>query len=71
MRLQDGRYWLCQGSSRGCTGVYTVSGNNIDLHGYFRARWSLRNGELSFTDIMAPDDGDNIFFGTKPWRKIG
>jgi TRAP-type C4-dicarboxylate transport system substrate-binding protein len=71
MRLQDGRYSFCKGSSRGCAGVYTVLGDNIDLRGYFRARWSLRNGELSFTDIVAPDGGDNVFFGTKPWRKIG
>jgi hypothetical protein len=48
-----------------------VSGNNISLHEYFRAHRSLRDGELSFTDVISPDDGDKVFFGTKPWRRIG
>jgi len=71
MRLRDGRYSFCEARGSGCTGIYTVSGTNIYLHRYFRARWSLRNGELSFTDVISPDDGDKIFFGAKPWKKIG
>ena len=71
MRLRNGHYMFCQGGSRGCIGIYTVSGNTVYLHGYFRARWSLRNGELSFTDVISPDEGDKAFFGAKPWRKIG
>ena len=71
MRLRDGRYSFCQAPPSSCTGIYTVSGNNIYLHRYFRARWSLRNGELSFTDLISADDGDKVFFGAKPWKKIG
>jgi TRAP-type C4-dicarboxylate transport system substrate-binding protein len=69
MTLRDGRYSFCQGPN--CTGIYTVSGDTVYLRRYFRARWSVRNGELSFTDVISPDEGDKVFFGAKPWKKIG
>ena len=71
MRLRDGRFSFCQAPPPSCTGTYTVSGTTIYLQRYFRAHWSLRGGELSFTDVVSADNGDRVFFGSKPWRKIG
>ncbi|HET6548855.1 MAG TPA: TRAP transporter substrate-binding protein DctP [Solirubrobacter sp.] len=40
----------------------------------FSAAWTLRGGELRFTDVRS-GDGDEVFaraaWGVKPWRKIG
>lgn len=71
MMLRDGRYSFCQGPAPSCTGIYTLSRNTVYLRRYFRARWSLRSGELNFTDVISPDEGDKVFFGAKPWKKIG
>ena len=80
-RLEDTRTTESQPdpSIGGCTGKYRLSGDKFifawdpdsDCTGDFTAKWRLSDGELSFTDIRTPERLDEIFWGVRPFRKIG
>jgi TRAP-type C4-dicarboxylate transport system substrate-binding protein len=68
-----------------CQGDLTYSGDrvefiedsepecgNVTRGSLFNARWSLKKGELSFTDFQsAKDESLEVLFGSEPWKKIG
>jgi TRAP-type C4-dicarboxylate transport system substrate-binding protein len=69
------------GEILGCGGSYTSTGQTISVRwtdgncsGGFFATWSLRDGELRFTDITGMSAAETavvrVTFGAKPFRKI-
>jgi len=75
MTLRGGRLQIVI-SPPVCHGTYAVSGNRVSIkqgpgcQGVVVATWSLRNGFLRFRVSKATDPGDEIVWGTKPWKKI-
>jgi TRAP-type C4-dicarboxylate transport system substrate-binding protein len=59
-----------------CGGTYTTNGNAIsialavDCQGTTTGRWSLHGDLLRLSVEHATDPGDEILFGSKPWKKI-
>jgi hypothetical protein len=76
MTLRSGRLQIVS-SPPVCHGTYSVSGNRVSIkqgpgcQGVVVATWSLRSGLLRFHVSKATDPGDEIAWGTKPWKKIG
>jgi TRAP-type C4-dicarboxylate transport system substrate-binding protein len=61
-----------------CPGTYSVSGSTLSIlehppkcQGLIVASWSVSNGKLLLRVSKATDPGDEIFWGRKPWTKIG
>ncbi len=64
-----------------CRGRYVVAGKifSIDFNvptcpggaGSSEAIWFRHGNQLRFSRIRAADSGDEIFWGHKPWLKIG
>jgi hypothetical protein len=62
-----------------CEGSYELSGDTItfawdpdgECHGDFTATWRLTDGELHFTNIRTRERLDEIYWGVRPFRKIG
>jgi hypothetical protein len=76
MTLRGGRLQIVS-SPPVCHGTYSVSGNRVSIkqgpgcQGVVVAMWSLRSGLLRLHVSKATDPGDEIAWGTKPWRRIG
>ena len=76
MTLRGGRLRIVS-SPPVCHGSYTVSGDRLSIkqgpgcQGIVVATWSLHNGLLRLHVSKATDRGDEIAWGTKPWKKIG
>jgi hypothetical protein len=83
LTLRDGRYLIRFSDPSGpdCRGTYKVAGKIFSLNfhvptcpggvGAITASWSLAHGELRFRQVQATDAGDAVFWGAKPWKKIG
>ena len=75
MTLRGGRLQIVS-SPPVCHGTYAVSGDRISIkqgpgcQGVVVAHWSLRSGFLRLHVSKATDAGDEIAWGTKPWKKI-
>lgn len=62
-----------------CEGSYTLSGDTFTFtwdpdggcSGDFTATWRLSDGELRFTNIRTPELLDKLYWGVRPFRKIG
>jgi TRAP-type C4-dicarboxylate transport system substrate-binding protein len=69
-----------------CRGSYSVAAGRVKVHAdvagcgegsgfdIFTARWSVRGGELRLSDIVSGEGTDafaRVYWGGKPWRKIG
>lgn len=39
--------------------------------GHFTAGWQLSDGELQFTNIRTAERVDEVYWGVRPFRKIG
>ena len=79
LSLKDGhyRFHLVNYAPSDCYGPYTVSGQNVrfDLNvpfctGSVVATWALSNGQLRLR-VTNGDGGDEVYWGSKPWKKIG
>ena len=76
MTLRGGRLQIVS-SPPVCHGTYSVSANRVSIkqgpgcQGVVVATWSLRSGLLRLHVSKATDRGDEIAWGTKPWKKIG
>src|SRR5438034_857469 len=76
--LQHGTFTLDFGTPPDCLGTYAVSGSILSAtlttqcHGFFVARWSLGGGLLRLHVTRTDDPMDEpVFWGGKPWKKIG
>jgi TRAP-type C4-dicarboxylate transport system substrate-binding protein len=62
-----------------CSGTYSLSGHTFtfkwephaDCSGDFTATWRLSGGELRFTNIRTDERQDEVYWGDRPFRKIG
>jgi hypothetical protein len=60
-----------------CLGNYTVSASTVSIafirpcRGRVVAKMSPRNGALRLRVSLATDPGDEVFWGGKPWKKVG
>ena len=77
MTMRDGQFTWRVMPPPNCAGTYAVSGNTVSIkftvycHGLVVATWSVQNDRLHLRVSRATDSGDKIFFGGKPWAKIG
>jgi TRAP-type C4-dicarboxylate transport system substrate-binding protein len=62
-----------------CSGTYNLSGHTFtfkwephaDCSGDFIATWRLSGGELRFTNFRTEERLDEVYWGVRPFRKIG
>ena len=77
MTMRDGRFVWHEPPWPDCGGAYAMSGHTVSItftvhcDGVLTARWSLGNGQLRLRVLRTTDTGDKVFFGSKPWKKLG
>jgi TRAP-type C4-dicarboxylate transport system substrate-binding protein len=78
LTLKDGRARYRFESPPDCTAAYAVSGQTVffgipsrPCQGTVRATWTIQGDKLRLRNVRATDGGDRVFWGGKPWTKIG